>query len=226
ADYAAKLSTLMAGDDLPDIICFLGALSGATTILSAVPGGYQFLQAKATDLTPYLAGDAAKAYSNLAATPTYCWTNSGCAYQGKLYMIPFHRNLAANLWIKNATIFDAKVGKDYVPKKADDFKRVLQELTQPQQNVWGIGGGTPPYVQHFAGLFGAPNEWRRDPNGNLTRMYETPEFKEAIGYMRDLWSAGVFHPDSPTPGFQTGVAFLGGRITLLIDSFNTYQSLL
>src|SRR5262249_48095774 len=157
-----------------------------------VPGGYQFLQAKTADLTPYLAGDAAKAYPNLAATPTYCWTNSGCAYQGKLYMVPFHRNLAANLWLKNATLDDKQIVTDYVPKNADDFKRVLRELSQPQKNVWGIGTQiTSTLFQYVGAMFGAPNEWRLESNGNLTRVYETPEFKEAVGYMRDLWSAGV-----------------------------------
>jgi putative aldouronate transport system substrate-binding protein len=225
-DYPAKLSAIMAGNDLPDIIGFFGDLRPVSTTLANVPGGYQFLQAKAADLTPYLAGDAIKAYPNLAAIPTYAWANAGCAYQGKLYMVPQHRGVAnAYLWLKNATIYAAEIGADYVPKNADDFKRILRQLTRPQQNLWGTGG-TISYTlfQNFGALFGAPNEWRLESNGSLTRVYETAEFKEAVGYMRDLWSAGVFHPDSPSmASLATNDAWHSGKFAIFLGQFNTWQ---
>src|SRR5207237_10657505 len=37
--------------------------------------------------------------------------------------------------------------------------------------------------------------WRMD-SGKLVKDVETPEYKEATAYARDLWAAGVFHPDS------------------------------
>ena len=222
ADYPAKLATLMAGSDLPDIISFVTIVPGSTAV-SFVPGGQQFLEAQAADLTPYLAGDAAKDYPNLAAIPTHCWSNAGCAYNGKLYMIPFQRTLAGYVWLKNASVYDAQFGQDYLPKNADDFKRVLQALTRPQQNVWGIGGGatTTLWLPYFGAMFGAPNGWRLESNGNLTSAFETPEFKEAVGYVRDLWSAGVFHPDSP--GNLTRTDFQAGKFIVFLDTFNGWQ---
>ena len=38
------------------------------------------------------------------------------------------------VFLKNVTQWDADIGKDYVPKNADDFKRVMQALTKPQED--------------------------------------------------------------------------------------------
>ena len=220
-DYPAKLATLMAGSDLPDVISFVTITAGSTAV-SFVPGGQQFLEAQTADLTPYLAGDAAKDYPNLAAIPTHCWKNAGCAYHGKLYMIPFQRTLAGDVWLKNATVYDQQFGTGYVPKNADDFKRMLQALTRPQENVWGIGGGSATlWLPFFGAMFGAPNNWRLESNGNLTSAYESSEFKEATGYVRDLWSAGVFHPDSPVNITRTD--FQAGKFITFVDTFNGWQ---
>ncbi|MBV9581710.1 MAG: hypothetical protein JO057_24285 [Chloroflexi bacterium] len=220
-DYPAKLATIMAGNDLPDIISFVTIVPGSTAV-SFVPGGQQFLQAQAADLTPYLGGDAAKDYPNLAAIPTATWKNAGCAYQGKLYMVPFHRTLAGMVSLKNATVYDQAIGQDYVPKNADDFKRILQALTHPQQNFYGIGGGGPTlFLPYFSAMFGAPNNWRLESNGSLTSAYETPEYKAAAAYVRDLWSAGVFHPDSQSTITRTD--FQANKFAIFNDTFNGWQ---
>jgi putative aldouronate transport system substrate-binding protein len=220
-DYPAKLATIMAGNDLPDIISFVTITPGPTAV-SFVPGGQQFLQAQAADLTPYLAGDAAKDYPNLAAIPNVAWKNAGCAYQGKLYMVPFHRTLAGMVWLKNATVYDAEIGQDYVPRNADDFKRVLQALTRPQDNFYGIGGGRSTlFLPYFSAMFGAPNNWRVESDGKLTSAFEAPEFKEATAYVRDLWSAGLFHPDSQSTITRTD--FQANKFAIFNDTFNGWQ---
>ena len=50
----------------------------------------------------------------------------------------------------------------------------------------------------FAQMFGAPNGWRVESGGKLVKSYETEEFKAGVAYARDLYQAGVFHPDSHT----------------------------
>lgn len=45
-------------------------------------------------------------------------------------------------------------------------------------------------------MFGAPNNWKLNPDGSLTKDYETEEFKAAVAYTRDLYAAGLFHPNS------------------------------
>jgi putative aldouronate transport system substrate-binding protein len=103
-------------------------------------------------------------------------------------------------FFRNIDMWDTELGQNYVPKDAADFKRALQALTKPQQNQWGIGGfGTNLTLfglGSFAQMFNAPNRWKLDPSGKLIRDRETEEYKAAIGYMRDLFAAGVYWPDS------------------------------
>ena len=44
----------------------------------------------------------------------------------------------------------------------------------------------PVGLSYFAAMFGAPNNWRLESDGKLTKDLETPEYKEAVGYVRDL----------------------------------------
>src|SRR5579884_2251693 len=113
-DYPAKLATLMAGGDLPD---FLYLQRG----LNAAPNLPAFLQAQCADLSPYLSGDAAKDYPFLAAIPTFAWQNAGCAVTGRLQMVPIERYAPGTALFKNQTIYDQEIGKDVVPKNADDY---------------------------------------------------------------------------------------------------------
>ena len=226
ADYPVKLGTVMAGNDLPDLL-YMYSRPGASSTLAAAAGVPQFLQSQAADLTPFLAGDAAKDYPNLAAIPTQAWKNAGCAYQGHLYMIPIHRYLPSFMWLKNSTVYDKEFGASYVPKNGDDFKRVLQTLTRPNEDFYGISGaqGGTMWVPQFAQLFGAPNDWRLDAGGKLTKDWETPEYKETLGYVRDLWQAGVFHPNSMS--FASGVVargqFAASKFGIWLDPINGWQ---
>ncbi len=187
ADYPTKLATMMAGNDLTDFI-----LIGKTAQNVAA-----FMKARCADLTPYLGGDAVKDYPNLAAIPTYSWTNSSCVRDGKLYMVPISRYQPGNMLLKNTEVYDAEIGKGYVPKDAADFKRILQALTRPQQNRYGMGPIFNRFdmIQFVAAMYGAPKNWRL-ADGKLTKDIETPEFKESIAYFRDLVLAGVFYPDA------------------------------
>src|SRR5437762_1008014 len=110
ADYPVKLGTVMASSDIPDML-YLYAPAGSPSTLGAANGIPQFLQSKAADLTPYLAGDAARDYPNLAAIPTQTWKNAGAAYQGHLYLVPLHRYLPGQMFVKNVEAWDAELGQ-------------------------------------------------------------------------------------------------------------------
>jgi putative aldouronate transport system substrate-binding protein len=218
ADYTPKLATLMAGGDYPDLINLFGGLGAAANVPA-------FLQQAAADLTPYLGGDAIKTYPNLAALPTFAWRNSGSLIAGRLWMVPISRPSVSSLMIKNSTVWDQEVGPDYTPKNAEDFKRVLLQLTQPSASRWAIGTfqaalSGPFEMAWFASLFGAPNNWRLDSGGKLAKDYESREFKEAVGYVRDLIAAGVFYPDSLTttsaPAAMTNL--VSGKCVLSVRS--------
>jgi putative aldouronate transport system substrate-binding protein len=223
ADYSAKLATIMAGNDLPDIMCFR---YGPTF----TPAGLQqFLEKSMADLTPYLGGDAAADYPFLAAIPSYAWQNGGCAYNAKLYMLPAVTPVLGNGFFRNVNVYDQEIGPNYTPRNADDFKRVLLALNKPSDGRWAIGTwqGVAFNIPMYAAMFGAPNNWQFDAgSGKLTKDIESAQFKEAVGYVHDLFAAGVFHPDSLTTTDNTaaGTAFTAGKWVILVQGYaGTWQ---
>jgi len=166
-----------------------------------------FFKAKCADLTPYLAGDAAKEYPYLAALPTYAWKNSISAIDGSLYLVPIQRHLPTfpgngGNFFKNIDMWAPEIGADYVPKNAEDFKRLVQQLNRPREGRAALGNnGADRFLfglPNYAAMFGAPNNWRLESGGKLVRDRETEEFKAAVGYLRDLMAAGMFPPDIAT----------------------------
>ena len=233
ADYQAKFVTTMAGDDLPDIMHIYNGFALAPNLPA-------FFKAKCADLTPYLAGDAAKEYPYLAAIPTYAWKNSVSAIDGSLYLIPIQRHLPifpgfGGYFFANTDIWNREIGEGTVPKNADDLKRILLQLTRPQENRWGIGNGgvgnvaseSGPFgLATYAAMFGAPHNWKLDASGKLIRDRETEEYKAAVGYLRDLMAAGVFPPDIATIT-QSRPQHAQGRFVVAIDGYgNSWIDLL
>jgi putative aldouronate transport system substrate-binding protein len=215
-DYRLKFPTVMASDDLPDIMhIFFGY-----TLAPNLPG---FFKAKCADLTPYLSGDAAKDYPYLAAIPTPAWKNSISAVDGALYLIPIHRPMFSvgplgGNFFKNVDMWDTELGQGFVPKSADEFKRALTQLTRPQENRWAYGSWGPNDqlfgLGVFAEMFNAPNNWKLDSAGKLLKDRETEEYKAAIGYLRDLFAAGLVWPDSITAQTNVRDGFAGKRFAV------------
>jgi putative aldouronate transport system substrate-binding protein len=236
-DYNTKLAAIMAGSDLPDIMFFQGGIGGTNATSNTVGASGTsnmpaFMQHSLADLTPYLGGDAVKDYPNLAAIPTFAWKNSGCAYNGKLYMWPVERYRPLNMLFRNTAIWDAELAASYVPKNADDFKRVLQQLNRPSENRYAVEGVNIQYnLQVFPAMFGAPNGWAVDPQGKLVKDIEAPQYREAVAYVRDLIASGLYHPDfiqnlanaTSTGATQT---FAAGHAAVIVYTFGVNWSTL
>ena len=224
-DYQTKFVTTMASDDLPD---FMHIYNG----YALAPNLPAFFKAKCADLTLYLAGDAAKEYPNLAAIPMYAWKNSVSAIDGSLYLIPIQRHLPifpsfGGYFFANTDIWNKEIGEGYVPRNADDLKRILLQLNRPQDGRWAIGNqagastaseGGPFALSAYAAMFGAPHNWKIDSAGKLIRDRETEEFKAAVGYLRDLMASGVFPPDVATIA-QTRPQHAQGRFVMAVDGY-------
>jgi putative aldouronate transport system substrate-binding protein len=219
ADYNAKLAALMAGNDLPDMFALWQGLGTAQRLP-------EFLQSQAADLTQFLGGDAIKKYPNLAVLPQYSWKNSGAVINGHVYLLPIQQYRVGPIMFNNSGIWDSEIGPNYVPKDADDFKRILQQLTRPRDNRWAIGG--PPQqvtgIQFAFGpiaqLFGVPNGWQLGADGKLLRDRETEAYKAAVGYIRDLFGAGVYDPDQPA--YTVTIArnnYLASKLAVVQESF-------
>jgi putative aldouronate transport system substrate-binding protein len=217
-DYPLRMATMMAGNDLPDLLHLYRGLTGAFV----PPGTAEFVKAKCQDLTPFLAGDAIKDYPNLAAIPTYAWSNSACVIDGALYSWPIHRYLPGlNYFFKNTDLWNQKIGADASPKSADDLKKMLTELNDPNNGVWAMGAqltGRYMGIYGYAQMFGAPNMWGLDGSGKVVRDYETEQFKAAVAYVRDLWEASLIWPDAPSNTDQRA-NFVGKKFAVCVEGF-------
>ncbi len=209
ADYRAGLNTTISGGDLPDSVY-------NNNLIPKLP---DFLQAQCADLTPYIGGDAVKDYPNLANIPTPCWAET--VYNGAIYAIPVPRAPFLNALLVRQDLVDA--AQLQMPQTADDFKKFLMALTKPQQKHYGMAAamtyGLSPQSPLLM-LFGTPNNWRLDGAGKLTKDYETDEYKAAIGFGRDLYQAGVYHPDTQTmTGTTLSTALRAGEAAIASHSF-------
>jgi putative aldouronate transport system substrate-binding protein len=196
ADYfGTKLQVTMAGGELPDLF-FIIADPG----ISLVP---EFFNAKCANLTPYLSGDAVKEYPNIAAIPTRAWKST--VYDAKIYGVPVPlRPYFWWYWVHQELLDQAGLKQ---PTNADELKAQLKQFTQPNSGLWGQGVEAGPIYAYglwmglFTSIFGAPNNWAVDNNGKFTATFETDQYKQATSYTRDLYAAGIFHPDSS--GYNT-----------------------
>jgi putative aldouronate transport system substrate-binding protein len=189
ADYATTLPTVLAGDDLPDIMYI-----SPTVVIPQLP---TFLKSKMADLTPYLSGDAIKDYPNLANIPTIAWRQM--VFDNTIYGIPCHNSLY--LWAHwvQQDLLDAEGLAQ--PKNADEYKQLAVRFNRPDQSLFGLGvennvgmGMTNGWI---TGIFGAPNGWALDQKtGKLTGSVETDQYRAAVSFARDLWAAHGYDPDA------------------------------
>ena len=154
------------------------------------------------------------------------------AIDGSLYLIPIQRHLPifpsfGGYFFANTDIWNKEIGEGYVPRNADDLKRILLQLNRPQDGRWAIGNqagastaseGGPFALSAYAAMFGAPHNWKIDAAGKLIRDRETEEFKAAVGYLRDLMASGVFPPDVATIA-QTRPQHAQGRFVMPVDGY-------
>jgi putative aldouronate transport system substrate-binding protein len=140
-------------------------------------------------------------------------------FNNRIYAIPSVRHsISSAILFGKGRLLDPVGGTSF--KNTDDFMRATKQLTGGGAQ-WGIGAtsgaptnGIPGMAVYFLESFGAPNGWR-ESNGKLTKDWETEEFKAAIAYIRQLWDAGVVHPDTPTMSVnQAAQNFYAGKYAL------------
>jgi putative aldouronate transport system substrate-binding protein len=225
ADYPAKVNVVISGNDLPDFI-YNPTTNVPWGVISGLPA---FVKAKCSDLTPYLSGDAIKDYPNLAHFTNYTWRSG--VVDGKIYALPIARPPIGTVLMHRPDLLEkAGIQMDKAPKNADDFKRILQAVTRPQDNQWGIAAGQTSFFaltpnSAFSAIFRVPNNWKLDASGKLTKDIETEEFKAAVGFSRDLWQAGIWHPNTPTYTGAFNDDFMAGRFVFAPGVWGQYVQL-
>ncbi|WP_329134778.1 extracellular solute-binding protein [Streptomyces sp. NBC_01476] len=213
SDYMTKMATMMAGNDLPDVINFGGG--------HTLPREAEFVAAKCADLSSYISGDAIKAYPNLANLPAYVWQDMG-RIRGRLYGVPVQRSAPGNcLWINN-DVFTASGMKD--GWSADDFLAVAKAATHGKK--YGLGSSAPLLFGHdvHTMAFGAPQEWKVD-GGEFVSAYTTDEYRAGLEYMARLRQAGLFEPNVlGTSTVDCKTFFYNGTVASMPDGFGALST--
>jgi putative aldouronate transport system substrate-binding protein len=128
-------------------------------------------------------------------------------------------------------LFDkAGIPIDKAPRDAEDFKKMLQLLTRPQENQYGIASSQASFFSttpnnSYSAIFRVPNNWKLESGGKLIKDVETEEFKAAVGFSRDLWQAGIWHPNTPTYGGAYNDDFMAGRFAVAPGVWGQYVQL-
>lgn len=200
-DYGDKLAPLLAAGNVPELLCIPGwNITSLNRFGQAVDKLFE-------DLTPYLAGDKAEAYPMLANLPTRAWAYG--VWNSQLKAVPFPGDGFPWALFYRKDIFD-QVGAE-PPKSADDVLALGKQLTDAKANRWAFGG----IFDEMARAFGAPANWRKDSSGKLVHKNETPEYEEAVVFVRKLFQAGYVHPEVvANRDADQNPLFEGGRILI------------
>lgn len=211
ANFATKMATIEAGNDLPDMLLAAGGIANQS----------EFIQAKCQDLSEFLSGDNIKKYPNLANLPAYAWPSVG-RISGKLYGVPVVRQRNGNILMANQEILKAAGGLS--GWDSAQFAKEIAAVTKAKQ--WGFGAGASNGwgMIYHGPCFGVPINWKVS-GGKFTSQYEDPAYPEALNYMRQLYKAGVYYGDATTASavdFKT--LFYNGTVVTDPDGFVAYHT--
>ncbi len=215
ADYGTKLTTTLAGGDLPDLVM----LQSWTPNLPAV------LKAKFADLTPYLSGDAVKEYPFLAGIPEFSWRPM--IANGGIYGLPTPRASIGNIMFARDDLI-AERSLNPAPQNHQEFVALCEGLTDAKAGRWalgdtGVGGGGA--LAFTLAMTGAPNGWAVS-GGTFTNAVETDAYPQALDAVAAMVKKGVFHPDTFSATFQQGRDWFGtGKIALKVDGYAAWDIL-
>ncbi|OYN84609.1 extracellular solute-binding protein [Parenemella sanctibonifatiensis] len=183
ADYLNKYQVQLASNDLPEAMMMLK--------VAQFP---QLLDAKMTDLTPFLSGDAIKEYPGLASILPETWMIP--MVNGKIWGIPQQRPPAGQMLQVRGDLMEQR-GLPLIPEPAngEEFRDLLKEVS---------GGGNFALGQDPIGsilevtlqMMGANNGWGVAEDGTFSHALESEIYIEALDVASQLWADGVMHPDS------------------------------
>ena len=220
-EYGNKSAALIAGGNLPDLF-YLNPAQNATAQYKAMDQG------AFTDLTPFVTGDALKAYKNLATFPDYMWNN--VKFKNKIII----RCVASAMATSASTAATGQLLARPRPRACLGCTTSWSRLPKGTRwetglaDTWGLGrygtmweGWDDARVAY--NMFGTPFTWRKNADGTLTHQIETDEFRQSIDFLRQLFADGAFHPDACGMTFaQCQGAFLGGKIGIHSEGLGNF----
>ena len=211
-----KMNAVIAAGDVVDITMIPDwAINLIPDFAEAAPQLFE-------DLTPYLAGAAVEPYPMLASLPTNAWKWS--VFGDRLHGVPWPTDPLSEWIFYRKDLFDQHGWA--LPTTAEELFALGAEINDPSNNRWAFGD----FYRVARQIFRAPREWRLE-DGELVHRYETPEFEEAVAFMRRVYDARLVHPDIASgSGANSKELFNSGKILLTQDGFGgwteAYQAIL
>lgn len=202
-DYPSKFQTMIAGGDIADMVAVLP---------NQVPQLGQLLEASFADLTDHLSGDASANYPGLANIPSYCW--DACIYGGRIRLLPIHRFSLSRVSTLIRKDVAERLGAPLEPKDGQEYYELLKTLAVPAERIFATNN-VHYLLDMVAIMMGVPNDWQVD-GGTFTKDVETPEYLEAIEFVRKCWSERLIHPSAFEANFslQTQAQYNGGTTVM------------
>jgi putative aldouronate transport system substrate-binding protein len=75
-------------------------------------------------------------------------------------------------------------------------------------------------MQSFMTMFGVPTLWRKNSDGSWTYYIETDEYRQGLDYVRRVYAAGLFYPDSVSQtNLQQKENFFAGKYGMYTAGF-------
>lgn len=203
-DYPSKFQTVIAGNDLPDMMAILPG---------QIPDLAPLLESRAADLTDYLAGDAILDYPALANIPDYVW--AGCTYNGRIHTLPAHGFPLIHGWGLRKDIAEDR-GAPIAPQDGDEFYAMLKALSDYSQDRFATNN-VIWLVEIVAEAMGVPNDWAEE-GGAFTKDIETPQYLEALEFVRRCWDEQLIHPSAFEANFslQSQALYESGGAPLIL----------
>ncbi|RIV39171.1 extracellular solute-binding protein [Micromonospora radicis] len=210
ADYLNKLSTIIAGGDLPDMMLISARLTRRADVLTRL----------CADLSDLVSGDAVKDFPFLANIPTDSWLPT--AFGSGIYAIPIPRAVVGTIMFSRVDLIRQR-GLNPDPANYQEFVELARGLTDARANRWAFGN--PKRVIEFvSNMLGVPNLWREE-GGKFTSEYETEQRKQALARATEMYQAGLFHPDSVGGKLNLRDLFGNGTIAVNADGYAAWDIL-
>ncbi|WP_458119437.1 extracellular solute-binding protein [Paenibacillus sp. Z6-24] len=187
ASKEERINTALASDSLSDIVTL--TLLDNSSVRNALKSGMFW------EVEPFL-----KDYPNLAKISPE--TIKSASIGGKLYGVPFQKDLARNGVTIRKDWLD-KLGLE-VPKTTDELMAVAKAFTEQDPDGNGVND-TTGFVDRndlvygafktLSSYFGTPNNWQVSEDGKMTPEFMTEGYMKTMNYMKDLYDKGYINKD-------------------------------
>lgn len=219
ASKEERINTSLASDSLADIVTL--TLLDNSSVRNSLKSGLFW------EVEPYL-----NDYPNLANISED--TRRSASIGGKLYGVPFQKDLARNGVTIRKDWLD-KLGLE-TPRTTDELMEVARAFTEDDPDGNGKAD-TTGFVDRsdlvygafktLSSYFGTPNMWQVSEDGKMTPEFMTEPYFETMDYMKALYEKGYINQDfAVTAKTDQQQKFAQGRAGIYVGAIFDSKNLL